>query len=949
MTESKLDILIQIRDRLDGLNKSIEGVGRLNKELVDLRKRGADAAQMLQTGLAIDVGGRIIDGFNGVAGAIKGAVVQSVKFAASLETARLGIAAALRQNAPREYETFAEAVGGAGRALDLLKEKARTSQATFGALFAAYQGNAGNLFRAGITDLEKQVNLVNTIGTALKLQNISDPYQILQETRALLTGNGGPDAMLMNQMGLTGPMVKEAIANGTLLELLMGKLQGVTEAAAAAGGTYDIALSNLADTMQQAGAEAAEPLKTAVADLATKLGGAGDKSLQATLNAAGRQMADIVKEAGKLAGALTGAVGPSLSLGKSVLEIATAAAVPAVLIGIANAARTLSLVLGGIPGIAAAAALALVNLGIDKYAAGVEREMARVNKAVNAQQEKKRAIKNFGSAGEAEAFIAQNERLLADARVALDARATAAARGLTGEAPKGGSISQITAYDARLRDAKTSVLAQADPTGEIGQLQINIVELQNLIALAKRAAEVLPETKQAPMGAEEREKINAELAETAKQTAEINAANAAWAALGEETLTNAERERQIVELRAAGRKKEAETAQRSLDIDRLTLEFQTKGIGNWAEANKLATDAVDSRLKEKHAIEAARDAEKEKRDALKAERDYLREQQEILQDIGSRIGNAQSDPFLLQSQRDARLQGLYAEQAAMLEPGSPEAEQNATAQRMATDWGRAQADVVGWLNSLPAAATAAAQALTTTLGSAIEGISAGISGLILGTTSWQQAMQQAGASIVQELVRIGVRLVASYALQSVLQAGAMAQSAAAQAAAAGQAAATGASITAAYAPAAAMAGAATYGTSAGVGTAVTVAAVIAAVGVLAALAFKGFRSGGYTGGGGDDEPAGIVHRGEYVIPAGTVRRAGLANVEASVAAMGRDRGYRSGGYVADAAGRQEGGRAAAGSPILLVDDRRDADRLRATDEFRDSVVASVRRERARVG
>lgn len=52
----------------------------------------------------------------------------------------------------------------------------------------------------------------------------------------------------------------------------------------------------------------------------------------------------------------------------------------------------------------------------------------------------------------------------------------------------------------------------------------------------------------------------------------------------------------------------------------------------------------------------------------------------------------------------------------------------------------------------------------------------------------------------------------------------------------------------------------------------------------------GFSEGGYTGDGGKYDPAGIVHRGEFVVPADVVRRVGVKNLE-------RLRGYSNGGLV----------------------------------------------------
>ncbi len=53
-----------------------------------------------------------------------------------------------------------------------------------------------------------------------------------------------------------------------------------------------------------------------------------------------------------------------------------------------------------------------------------------------------------------------------------------------------------------------------------------------------------------------------------------------------------------------------------------------------------------------------------------------------------------------------------------------------------------------------------------------------------------------------------------------------------------------------------------------------------------------FANGGYTGSGGKYEPAGIVHKGEYVIDAASTRRIGVSN-------LNRLRGYADGGLVDD--------------------------------------------------
>lgn len=61
----------------------------------------------------------------------------------------------------------------------------------------------------------------------------------------------------------------------------------------------------------------------------------------------------------------------------------------------------------------------------------------------------------------------------------------------------------------------------------------------------------------------------------------------------------------------------------------------------------------------------------------------------------------------------------------------------------------------------------------------------------------------------------------------------------------------------------------------------------------------GFSEGGFTGRGGKYEPAGVVHRGEFVMSKEATRRIGVANLEAMHRGALRG-GFAEGGYVGDA-------------------------------------------------
>ncbi len=80
-----------------------------------------------------------------------------------------------------------------------------------------------------------------------------------------------------------------------------------------------------------------------------------------------------------------------------------------------------------------------------------------------------------------------------------------------------------------------------------------------------------------------------------------------------------------------------------------------------------------------------------------------------------------------------------------------------------------------------------------------------------------------------------------------------------------------------------------------------------------------YDAGGYTGAGGKNDPAGIVHRGEYVMSQDAVRRLGVRNLE-MLHRIGK-RGYASGGFVGSAPAMPtftRGGGGAASSPTVNI-------------------------------
>ena len=168
------------------------------------------------------------------------------------------------------------------------------------------------------------------------------------------------------------------------------------------------------------------------------------------------------------------------------------------------------------------------------------------------------------------------------------------------------------------------------------------------------------------------------------------------------------------------------------------------------------------------------------------------------------------------------------------------------------------------------------ESITETLGSALtsfaDGLANGIAGAIVKGEDLRETMQGVAQSIVTDvissIIKMGIQWVATQIMMS-----AIGQTTQQEQVAAGTAAAAE--------TAAAWATAATYVATATMGGAVEAGeiALMEAVAWNKAQGLLSLASGGYTGAGGKYEPAGIVHKGEYVFSQEDVQRIGLNNLE----------------------------------------------------------------------
>ncbi len=325
---------------------------------------------------------------------------------------------------------------------------------------------------------------------------------------------------------------------------------------------------------------------------------------------------------------------------------------------------------------------------------------------------------------------------------------------------------------------------------------------------------------------------------------------------------------------------------------KVQLAFSSKVLGIISEQEY--QDFVTKAQKERTVGEKEYRAELEKVAATK---------QEISRaDLEAQIKGVQTDPFSTRSEKDAQLMPMYQQLQLLnalrihdlqtMQAQTTDIAAQLEIEKQITGLKQQQADIGDKMNeaqktqnpvvafgtmfsNLRNEAEISFSTLATTFqnvfNTAVSSISHGITGLIEGTMTWGQALRSIANSILNEvisaIVQMGVRWLLTQAIMAI---GGRSIMAAAMAASAPIAAAQAMIWT----PAAVMATIGTLG-----------AAAVAAPGFIGAaeamsLGLAAFATGGYTGDGGVFEPAGIVHKGEYVFSQAAVDRIGVPVLDA---------------------------------------------------------------------
>ncbi len=258
-------------------------------------------------------------------------------------------------------------------------------------------------------------------------------------------------------------------------------------------------------------------------------------------------------------------------------------------------------------------------------------------------------------------------------------------------------------------------------------------------------------------------------------------------------------------------------------------------------------------------------------EAYKAMAKLMEEHKMLNPGGGGRVNVTPADPT-----RQLRATAFYESGAAYSSLSDP-------TQHLQSTKAGAQAGLLDYMARAGTLADQVASGIENTIGTAVQSVAQGITGWIMGVQTFGQALLNIGntilTTILETIIQMGVRMMINAVLGRTL-------SAAAAAASIAIVAATAPAISALWATPAALATIATMGGAAFQAPAAIMTAEIAT------LATAGFEQGGYTGAGARGDIAGVVHRGEYVLPAWMVSSPQFGGVISSLEAA------RSGGISA---------------------------------------------------
>jgi hypothetical protein len=251
MADSRADILLTINSNLEGIRKAQEaflslkqnaqqttdGISRMGSIFSSFGtelKNAALAGAGLGAGFTVGslAAQKIVDAVRDVTNGISEAVKQGVKLNMSMETAKFGFAGVLKQFGGDSMSDFTGAMNASAKVVELLKQKSVQLGMSFPELAEQYRATVGAMYKGGITDLNKQVEMTVLLKRSMDALGISG-FQAVRDTADILNGIA-KRTMAGRMLQIEDADLKAASDAGKLYDYLQQKLNGISAAADAA-------------------------------------------------------------------------------------------------------------------------------------------------------------------------------------------------------------------------------------------------------------------------------------------------------------------------------------------------------------------------------------------------------------------------------------------------------------------------------------------------------------------------------------------------------------------------------------------------------------------------------------------------------------------------------------------------------------------------------------------
>ena len=189
-------------------------------------------------------------GIYAVKKAFEATAMVGIRFASSMEDAKIGIASLISANAkvPAGMNKFQISMQAAKSVIEDLKVANTQTAATLPQLITGFQAAAAPALKAGLS-LKQTVEYTKLMTIAAKAMLVP-MNQLPQELKSVVSGTIDMNSVVAKNLGITNEQIKLHKKQGDLYQFLTGKLKAFNAAGVASSEAFSTILSNISDHWQ---------------------------------------------------------------------------------------------------------------------------------------------------------------------------------------------------------------------------------------------------------------------------------------------------------------------------------------------------------------------------------------------------------------------------------------------------------------------------------------------------------------------------------------------------------------------------------------------------------------------------------------------------------------------------------------------------------------------------